>query len=285
TTTTTAITATTETTTATTTTTRTTTTTSSAADIWSLTIPTYATWNQTGITVAGNSNGTNGSDLGSLSTPVSIFIDNNYTLYVCDRDNNRIVKYYAYATVGILVAGNRTKGNDLSELWSPKGVAVDQYGNVIIADSSNYRIQKFPPGSTVGITVAINSSAISIGVMRDLHINVNNVIVITDSTYSRVVKFNASGGVGAIIAGINGVGSGSNQFSSPFGNFIDENETLYVADSGNQRIQMWPAGVNSGITVAGINNSSGSSLGQLSSPNAIVIDNNGYASCRKVCIA
>lgn len=253
----------------------------SPPDIWSLTIPTCATWNQTGITVAGNSNGTNGSDLGSLTTPVSIFIDNNYTLYICDRDNNRIVKYYANETVGILVAGNRTKGNDLSELASPKGVAVDQYGNVIVADSGNYRIQKFAPGSTVGTTVAINSSALAIGVMRDLHINVNNVIVITDSTYSRIVKFNASSGVGTIIAGLNGAGSGADQLLSSFGNFIDANETLYVADSGNQRVQMWLAGTNSGITVAGINSSAGSSLGQLASPQAIVVDNNGYVSERK----
>ncbi|CAF3765510.1 unnamed protein product [Rotaria sp. Silwood1] len=253
-----------------------TTTTSVPASIWTLTIPTNATWNEIGITVAGNSNGTSASDLGSLKTPVDIFVDNNYTLYIADRDNNRVVKYYANTTVGILVGGNETSGDDLSQLSGPKGIAVDQYGNVIVADSDNYRIQAFGPHSTIATTMSSNSSALLIGQMRDLHINVNNVIVITDSTYSRIVKFNSSSGIGTIIAGINGAGSAADQFSSPFGNFIDADETLYVADSGNHRIQMWPAGATSGVTVAGVNGSVGSSLGQLNNPLAVIIDNNGY---------
>jgi hypothetical protein len=117
--------------------------------IYALTIPTCATWNPTGITVAGNANGTAGSDLSSLNATVSIFVDNNDTLYVCDRNNNRIMKYYANATSGILVAGNLTAGNTSSQLNLPKGVAVDQYGAIIVADSLNYRIQSFPVGSTV----------------------------------------------------------------------------------------------------------------------------------------
>lgn len=252
-----------------------------AANIWYLSIPTCATWNRTGITVAGNENGTVGADLGSLNTPVSIFIDNNYTLYICDRDNDRIVKYYPNSTVGVLVAGNQTQGNDPSELSSPKGIAIDQYGNVIVADSSNFRIQMFAPGSTVGTTIAMSSPDLLIGQMRDLHINVNNIIVITDSTYSRVVKFNSSGGNGTIIAGVNGAGSGADQFSGPFGNFIDSNETLYVTDSGNHRVQMWPAGASSGITVAGVNGSSGTGLAKLKNPQSLVVDNNGYAFGRK----
>ncbi|CAF3415280.1 unnamed protein product, partial [Rotaria sp. Silwood2] len=247
-----------------------------SASIWSLSIPTNATWSQTGITVAGNSNGSSGSDLGSLFTPVDIFIDNNYTLYIADRDNDRVVKYYANTTVGVLVGGNGTSGRTSRLLSGVKGIAVDQYGNVIVADSDNYRIQSFPPSSTVATTLTSNSSTLLIGQMRDLHINVNNIIVITDSTYSRVVKFNSSSGVGTIIAGINGAGSRADQFSSPFGNFIDENETLCVADNGNDRIQMWLSGASSGITVAGVNQSAGSDLGHLNGPLAVIVDNNGY---------
>jgi hypothetical protein len=114
-----------------------------------LTIPTCATWNQTGITVAGNQNGTIGSDLGSLNFPVDIFVDSNYTLFVADGNNNRIVKYYANAAGGILVAGNLTPGNSPSQFNQPKGIAIDQTGAMIVGDTANYRIQKFPCGSTV----------------------------------------------------------------------------------------------------------------------------------------
>ncbi|CAF1347085.1 unnamed protein product [Rotaria sordida] len=244
--------------------------------IWKLTIPTYATWNETGVTVAGNMNGTSGHDLGSLNVPVGIFVDNNYTLYIADRDNHRVVKYYANTAIGILVGGNGTIGDDLSLLSGPKGVAVDEYGNVIVADSDNYRIQNFAPHSTNATTIVSNSSAFLIGQMRDLHINVNNIIVITDSTYNRIVRFNPSGGIGTIIAGVNGTGSAADQFFSAFGNFIDTSETLYVADAENHRVQMWSAGATYGITVAGINGSAGSSSGQLSRPLAVIVDNNGY---------
>jgi sugar lactone lactonase YvrE len=207
---------------------------------------------------------------------VSIFIDNNYTLYVCDRENQRILKYVVNATTGVIVAGNGTSGNSSTELNEPKGVAVDQMGAVIVADSSNYRIQRFPLGTIVGTTVAINSSANILGQTRDLHIDVNNNIYVTDSDYNRIVKFHPNNGIGVIIAGVNGNGSGASQFDQPYGNFIDGNGTLFVADSENHRVQMWLAGATSGTTVAGITDSPGSSLAKLHTPRAVVLDNNGY---------
>lgn len=201
--------------------------------IYALTIPTYATWNQTGTTVAGNSIGTSGSSLALLRTPVSIFVDNNYTLYVTDRDNNRILKYYSNTAIGILVAGNLTAGNSAGLLYSPKGVAVDQYGIVIVADSSNYRIQQFAPGSLIAVTSATNSTVNLLGQVRDLHIDVNNNIHVTDSDNSQVVKYYPYNGIGVVLAPTNRTGSGANQLQGPFGNFMDGNGTLYIVDAGN----------------------------------------------------
>lgn len=120
--------------------------------IYALTIPTCATWNATGTSVAGNQNGTLGSDPRSLYYPVSIFIDNNDALYVCDRDNFRILKFLPNSTIGQVVAGNGTAGNESNQLRGPKGVAVDQYGTIIVADSDNYRIQAILTNSTIGST-------------------------------------------------------------------------------------------------------------------------------------
>jgi hypothetical protein len=147
---------------------------------------------------------------------------------------------------------------------------------IIVADSSNYRIQRFPLGSIVGTTVAINSSTNILGTTRDLHIDVNNNIYVTDSDYSRIVKFYPNNGIGVILAGASGAGSGADQFNQPYGNFIDGNETLFVADYGNDRVQMWLAGATSGTTVAGVTGSSGASLTLLNKPRAVVLDNNGY---------
>jgi sugar lactone lactonase YvrE len=57
--------------------------------------------------------------------------------------------------------------------------------------------------------------------------------------------------------------------------YVDDNLTLYIADSHNHRIQMWIYGASFGQTVAG-NGSAGSSLTQLNTPHALIVDINGY---------
>lgn len=225
--------------------------------------------------MAGNSNGTLGFDFRSLSSPVSIFVDNNNTLVICDRDNNRIVKYYANSATRIVVAGNLTVGNSPTQLNSPKGVAVDQYDSIVVADSANYRIQKFSAGSIVGITQAVNSSVNLLGHTRDLHIDVNNNVYVTDSVFSQVIKFYPNNGIGVVLVGSAEVGAAANQLRTPYGNFIDVNETLYIADYGNQRVQMWPRGATNGVTVAGVTGVAEANNTLLSNPISIVVDNNG----------
>ncbi|CAF3457961.1 unnamed protein product [Rotaria socialis] len=243
--------------------------------IYALNIPTCATWNDTGLTMAGNSNGTLGSDLGSLSAPVSIFVDNNNNLFVADRDNARVLKFVPNATIGIIVAGNGTIGNGSNQLSSPKGVAIDQYGDIIVADSSNYRIQKFVNGSTIGITLAENSTINPLGQMRDLHIDVNNNIYVTDSDNNQVGKFIPFSSIGVVVAGGGPAGPGLNQLSSPFGNFIDPNGTLYIADQLNFRVMKYDPGSLNGTIVAG-NGTTGSTAYLLAQPIAVIVDNNGY---------
>ena len=111
---------------------------------------------------------------------------------------------------------------------------------------------------------------------RDLQLDCDNNIYVTDSDYHRVVMFYPNNPIGVIIAGNYGSGAGANQFAIPYGSFLDENQTLYVADQGNDRVQMWLAGATSGVTVAGISGSGGSSLMRLDRPSAVVVDNNGY---------
>ncbi|CAF4418940.1 unnamed protein product [Rotaria magnacalcarata] len=133
--------------------------------------------------------------LGSKSE-ISASTSTTMTTTTADGDNNRAVRYYTNDTIGTVVAGNSTPGDSPSELNAPKGIAVDQYGAIIVADSSNYRIQRFPLGSTVGTTLAINSTTNILGQVRDLHINVNNEIFVTDSDYSHVIKYYPNNGVG-----------------------------------------------------------------------------------------
>lgn len=78
----------------------------------------------------------------------------------------------------------------------------------------------------------------------------NNIYVVDGNNY-RVQKFlgNSWGSGGITVAGGNGYGSASNQLRTPMDVYVDANENVYVADTSNDRIQMWSKGATSGITV------------------------------------
>ena len=77
---------------------------------------------------------------------------------------------------------------------------------------------------------------------------------------------------GTTIAGGNGAGTGLNQINSPFGIYIDDDQTVYVADYANHRVVEWKNGVTSGKIVAG-GNGAGNGENQLNNPTAVIVDN------------
>ncbi|CAF0888505.1 unnamed protein product [Rotaria sp. Silwood1] len=79
---------------------------------------------------------------------------------------------------------------------------------------------------------------------------------------------------GTTVAGGNGQGSELNQLNYPFGLFIDNNQTIYIADSRNNRIVQWFVNQTSGQIIAG-NGKPGNDSNQLNNPQDIFIDNNG----------
>ena len=75
------------------------------------------------------------------------------------------------------------------------------------------------------------------------------------------------------IAGNGSVGSESDMLKNPWGIFVDENFILYVADSGNNRIQRFESGNLTGTTVAG---SDAFIAFSLRTPTGVVLDMDGY---------
>ncbi len=74
---------------------------------------------------------------------------------------------------------------------------------------------------------------------------------------------------GITVAGGNGDGDGMNQLSYPNGLYVDDDETVYVADSYNHRIVEWKCGATSG-RVAASGNGEGDS--QLFRPGDVIVD-------------
>ena len=76
---------------------------------------------------------------------------------------------------------------------------------------------------------------------------------------------------GLTVAGGNGKGNRINQLSYPYGLYVDDEQTVYVADQDNHRIVEWKSGATSGQVVAG-GNGQGSGAHQLSRPLDVIVD-------------
>ncbi|CAF3705199.1 unnamed protein product [Rotaria socialis] len=76
---------------------------------------------------------------------------------------------------------------------------------------------------------------------------------------------------GLTVAGGNGQGNGINQLSNPLGLYIDDDQTVYVADANNHRIVEWKLGAMSGQVIDG-GNEEGSWAHQLSKPTDVIFD-------------
>ncbi|CAF5012265.1 unnamed protein product, partial [Rotaria sp. Silwood1] len=76
---------------------------------------------------------------------------------------------------------------------------------------------------------------------------------------------------GIIVAGGNRQGNGFNQLSDPCGLYVDDDQTIYVAEWSNHRIVEWKRGATSGQVIAG-GNGQGSGDHQLDNPYDVIID-------------
>ncbi|CAF1338992.1 unnamed protein product [Rotaria sp. Silwood1] len=76
---------------------------------------------------------------------------------------------------------------------------------------------------------------------------------------------------GITVAGGNGRGSETNQLNEPLGLYVDDDQTIYVADASNNRIVEWKYGATNGKVVAG-GNGQGNGAHQLNGPLDVIID-------------
>ena len=72
---------------------------------------------------------------------------------------------------------------------------------------------------------------------------------------------------GTTVAGGHGVGDKLNQLTTAYGLYLDDNQTVYVADFWNSRIMAWPVGATHGKLVVG-----GKVFGKKIMPQTVIID-------------
>ncbi|CAF4902345.1 unnamed protein product, partial [Rotaria sp. Silwood1] len=240
-----------------------------------------AVWNSS-VTLIVGATGTSGNSPTFVSSPYDVTFDKYQQMYVADYGNHRIQQYTFGSNVGQTVAGiTSSAGSTLGQLNNPSAVYVDANDNMYILDTSNYRILRWELGNQLG-TIIVNgrgsgTTLDKIGTSYAMFVFNATSIYVSEYGNNRVTKWIISNNnLGQLMAGGAGVGSTSEKLNGPWGIYVDINETLYVADRLNHRIQKWVFGSPIGITIAGQSGVLGSWSYQFNNPTSLTFDQYGY---------
>ncbi len=189
-------------------------------------------WNSNGITFA------NRTIVDIL--PYAIFVNTNNTIYVANNQEQILVWNEEREIPIKIIDGNFTDQNSLF---------VTSNGDIYIDDGyKNDRVQKWISTTETFATVMnVNSSCYG------LFVDINDNLYCSMFENHCVVKRTLNDPVmtSVIVAGTGIPGLASNELSYPRGIFVDVNLDLYVADWGNNRVQLFQSGQTNGLTVAG----------------------------------
>ncbi|MBX7223562.1 MAG: NHL repeat-containing protein [Blastocatellia bacterium] len=172
------------------------------------------------------------------------------SLYIADTNNNRVV----YSNNGGFTWNVLTSAGQVS---APQGLARDSQGNVYVADTGNGRVLRFNGGAPMATPVVIYSTGTAVNQVqspRGLAINSSFTLYVAErgavtGTTGRILKVTNANGTPGTFAQVAGYGSSAaplGQVRNPESVAVDlSTGTLYVADTGNNRVLSFANG-NSG---------------------------------------
>jgi len=170
----------------------------------------------------------------------------------------------------IFIGSSGSTNNMLSYLTA---IAYDsQTNNLYIADTNNHRVMQYQHGSSVGNVIAggngYGSNTSQLSTPYGLYFDIfSNRLVICNAGMPRIVWWRIGDHNGTIVTG-----NYSTSLSSPFGVNLDPMGNIYVADTGNHRIQFFLSGQFVSRTIAGITGVNGTNASVLNQPRWVTLD-------------
>lgn len=191
----------------------------------------------------------------SLDSPQGVAVDSFGDVYIADRFNNRIRRVDTNGIIGTVAGGgnNNNISASLAFLNEPWDVFCDAQGNTYIADSEHHQIRKIDPSGIMTTIVGTDfkgsqgddGPAIEalINDPRGVWKDKSNNLYIADAGNHRIRKVDSSGIITTIAGtGISGYSGDSGsaqlaQLSLPSGLLLDNDNNLYIVDTGNHCIR------------------------------------------------
>ncbi len=191
--------------------------------------------------------GTRGKEDGNFISPLSVAVDKDKRIYVCDslKCSIQVFEPEGKFLYSIGKFGPPARDSKEASFLMPVSVVVDQGGNVVTLDAKTCMVQvvakmgqlvaRFGEPASPG-TGKIEMGAGGFFHPQDLTLDANDNIYVSDTGNHRVRVFNAAGKV-LNKFGIQGARLG--EFNNPSGLTIDNQGNLLVVDEKNFRVQIF----------------------------------------------
>jgi sugar lactone lactonase YvrE len=260
---------------------------------------------------------------GTLCNPAGVAVDNVGNLFISDNGNSRVLEYnlplasddqadVVFGQFGLFNSGKCNLGGvSANSLCNPQAVAVDQLGNLYVEDSGNFRALEY------NAPFANTTADLVFGQSNDFTSNTNPCpsppvaavlcspgglaldnggnLYISDSSFSRIQAYSFPARTGntepVAVVGQPNFNSGlcdnggvdGATVCLPGGMATDDDNDLFVADFGNQRVLKYlnPLATNPPNTQASLvlgqgaldrNGINGTKPNSLGSPRAVALD-------------
>jgi sugar lactone lactonase YvrE len=205
-----------------------------------------------GTGAVGSADGT--ADVATFSAPCGLAIGADGTLYVCDRDNNKIRAVNSSTGTVTTFTGTGTSGSTdgaktLATFNYPEGIAISQDSILFIADTGNNKIRRvnqlggvatYAGSGTAGFLDASDISA-KFDTPRGIACDSLGNLIVADAGNNRLRLISTEGAVSTLAGtGAEGFvdgGFGEAAFHGPAALAIGPSGALYVADSLNHAIR------------------------------------------------
>ena len=243
--------------------------------------------------------GTSGSSDGRFDIPTDLAVDpDNGDVYVVDSDNNRVQRFESNGDYDNFEIGS-SNSNDNEYLGSPSAITIDRKSDLIyVADSTTDSISAFEKNGDYRFNFKDDDSGDDFSNPSAMVINNSDqILYVADTNNDRIRIFELTDGDECpnetdeverdevcFVDDFGSEGSGDGRFDKPSGLAYDEdNDLLYVADTDNDRIQVFeivsgnncPSGTDKiidGVCFVEEFGSSGSADGRFNSPEGISLD-------------
>ncbi|HEY2536534.1 MAG TPA: hypothetical protein VGI24_06075 [Solirubrobacteraceae bacterium] len=219
--------------------------------------------------------GETGSEAGKLKNPWGVAVNSEGKLWVVDSANSRVEEF---SSSGSYIAKFGEAGTGTGKLKEPEGIALDSAGDIWVADTGNNRLEEFSAsGAYITSVGSLGTEAGKLKAPAALTFDAKGNPWVADTGNNRVEKFSKEGtcaskvGTPECVSKFGVSGSEPGQLSEPKGIAIDAGEHVWVADTGNNRVQEFST---SGVLLKRFG-SAGSGEGQLKAPIDLKIDGAG----------